>query len=124
MDLARIAREDGWWARYDDLGVGPYFDLEQEAKVITYYSTSFIYGLLQTDDYARAIIRGINPLMDDQEQKERVEARMRRQELTNGLAGPGSGAAGRGGPGPRSSARRRWAHSSGRSRTLRPQRRS
>jgi hypothetical protein len=42
---------------------------------------SFIYGLLQTDDYARAIIRGINPLMDDQVQKERVEARMRRQEL-------------------------------------------
>ncbi len=81
MDLARIAREDGWWARYDDLGVGPYFDLEQEAKAITYYSMSFIYGLLQTDDYARAIIRGINPLMDDQVQKERVEARMRRQEL-------------------------------------------
>src|ERR1700733_12828182 len=30
MDLARRARENGWWAHYDDLGVGPYFDLEQE----------------------------------------------------------------------------------------------
>jgi transcriptional regulator with XRE-family HTH domain len=81
MDLARRAREDGWWARYDDLGVGPYFDLEQEAKAITYYSMSYIYGLLQSDDYARAIIRSVYPLIDDQVLKERVEARMRRQEL-------------------------------------------
>lgn len=81
MDLARRAREDGWWAHYDDLGVGPYFDLEQEAKAITYYSMSYIYGLLQSDDYARAIIRGVYPHMDDQVLKERVEARIRRQEL-------------------------------------------
>jgi transcriptional regulator with XRE-family HTH domain len=81
MDLARRAREDGWWARYDDLGVGPYFDLEQKAKAITYYSMSYIYGLLQSDDYARAIIRSVYPLIDDQVLKERVEARMRRQEL-------------------------------------------
>lgn len=83
MDLARRAREDGWWARYDDLGirVGPYFDLEQEAKAITYYSMSFVNGLLQTDGYARAIIGAINPRMDDQVLKERVEARIRRQEL-------------------------------------------
>lgn len=83
MDLARRAREDGWWARYEDLGVevGPYFDFEQEAKAITYYSSSFIYGPLQTEEYARAIIRNAHPLMDDEVLKERVEARMRRQEL-------------------------------------------
>ena len=81
MDLARRAREDGWWAHYGDLGVGPYFDLEQEAKAITYYSMSYVYGLLQTDDYAGTIIRSIYPLMDDQVLKERVEARVRRQEL-------------------------------------------
>jgi transcriptional regulator with XRE-family HTH domain len=81
MDLARRALEDGWWARYDDLGVGPYFDLEQEAKAITYYSMSFIYGLLQTDEYAGAIIRSIYPLMDEQVLKGRLEARIRRQEL-------------------------------------------
>lgn len=82
-DLARRAREDGWWARYDDLGaeVGPYFDFEQEAKSITYYSMSFIYGPLQSDDYAKAIIRGVNPQIDDQVLKERVEARMRRHGL-------------------------------------------
>jgi transcriptional regulator with XRE-family HTH domain len=81
MDLARRAREDGWWAHYEDLGVGPYLDFEQEAKAITYYSMSYIYGLLQSDEYAGAIIRSIYPLMDDQVLKERVEARIRRQEL-------------------------------------------
>jgi transcriptional regulator with XRE-family HTH domain len=81
VDLARRAREDGWWAQYEDLGVGPYFDFEQEAKAITYYSMSYIYGLLQSDDYARAIVRSIYPLMDGQVLKERVEARIRRQEL-------------------------------------------
>jgi transcriptional regulator with XRE-family HTH domain len=65
-DLARRAREDGWWARYDDLGaeVGPYFDFEQEARNITYYSMAFIYGPLQTDDYAKAMIRGGCDAMD------------------------------------------------------------
>lgn len=88
MDLARRARENGWWAHYDDLGVGPYFDLEQEAKAITYYSMSYIYGLLQSDDYARAIIRGVYPHMDDQVLKERVEARIRRQELLERASRP------------------------------------
>jgi hypothetical protein len=67
--ISRI--EDRWWAHYEDLGVGPYFDLEQEAKAITYYSMSYIYGLLQTDGYARAIIRSVYPLMDNQVLKER-----------------------------------------------------
>ena len=42
---------------------------------------SYIYGLLQSDDYARAIIRSVYPLIDDQVLKERVEARIRCQEL-------------------------------------------
>lgn len=88
MDLARRAREDGWWAHYVDLGVGPYFDFEQEAKALTYFSMSFVSGLLQTDDYARAIIRAIYPQMDEQVLKERIEARMRRQELLDRLDRP------------------------------------
>ncbi len=88
MDLAREAREPGWWAHYDDLDVGPYLGLEQEAKSISYFSMSFVHGLLQTDDYARSIIRTINPLMSDQILKERVEARIRRQELLQRLDRP------------------------------------
>jgi transcriptional regulator with XRE-family HTH domain len=81
MSLARSAREEGWWARYDDLGVGPYLGLEQEAKAITYYSMTYVHGLLQTESYARSIIRAIYPQIAEQILKERVEARIQRQEL-------------------------------------------
>lgn len=81
MSLARGAREEGWWARYDDLGVGPYLGLEQEAKAITYYSMTYVHGLLQTESYARSIIRATYPQIAEQVLKERVEARIQRQEL-------------------------------------------
>jgi transcriptional regulator with XRE-family HTH domain len=82
MEMAREAREPGWWAQYDDLGnANAYLALEQGARAVTYYSLTFIHGLLQTEGYARSIIRSINPLMDDQVLKERVQARIRRQEL-------------------------------------------
>lgn len=81
MDLAREAREPGWWTLHGDLEVGPYLGLEEAAGSITYYSASFIHGLLQAEGYARSTIRAVNPLMDDQVLKERVEVRVRRQEL-------------------------------------------
>jgi transcriptional regulator with XRE-family HTH domain len=88
MELAREAREPGWWARYDDLSVGPYIGLEQEARSITYYSMIYVHGLLQTEAYARSIIRATYPLMDEQVLKERVEARIRRQDLLEGIDRP------------------------------------
>jgi transcriptional regulator with XRE-family HTH domain len=81
MDLARQAREPGWWTRYDDLGLSPYIGLEQEATSITHYSMYFLPGLLQTEDYARAIIKGIAPKIDPRILEQRVEARMRRQQI-------------------------------------------
>jgi transcriptional regulator with XRE-family HTH domain len=81
MSLARQAREAGWWYQYNDLGVGSYLGLELEATAITYYSMYFINGLLQTADYASAVIQGINPQIDPVVLEERVSARMRRQQL-------------------------------------------
>lgn len=57
--LARQANVPGWWHHYADLG--PYrFDtyaaLEQSATVIRTFETHYIPGLLQTADYARAVI--------------------------------------------------------------------
>jgi transcriptional regulator with XRE-family HTH domain len=88
MDLARSARGVGWWARYEDLGVGPYLGLEQEAKSITYYSVNSVHGLLQTEGYAQSVIRAVHPLIDEQVLKERVEARIRRQEQLNKVDRP------------------------------------
>jgi transcriptional regulator with XRE-family HTH domain len=81
MTLAREARAQGWWTQYDDLKLDPYIGLEQEATAITCYSMYYVPALLQTEEYARAIIRAVAPKMDPNVLQQRVEARLRRQEL-------------------------------------------
>lgn len=83
MDLARLAREPGWWSQYDAPVLSPYIGLEQEAVAISAYSMYFVPALLQTSDYARVTIRGIERKMDPAVLDQRVEARLRRQELLN-----------------------------------------
>ena len=80
MDLARLAREPGWWSQYDDV-LSPYIGLEQEAVVISAFSMYHVPALLQTGDYARVTIRGIERRMDPAVLDQRLEARLRRQEL-------------------------------------------
>jgi transcriptional regulator with XRE-family HTH domain len=81
MSLARGAREQGWWTQYEDLNLDPLIGLEQEAATITCYSMNYIPGLLQTEDYAREIITTIAPKMNPHTVEQRVEARLRRQQL-------------------------------------------
>jgi transcriptional regulator with XRE-family HTH domain len=81
MDLAREAREPGWWTQYDDLNLDPLIGLEQEAVAVTCYSINYIPGLLQTQDYARGIIETVAPKMDAKIVQQRTEARLRRQQL-------------------------------------------
>ena len=81
MDLARKAKESGWWKQYSDVGLEPYIGLEQDASAITSFATFYIPALLQTEEYARAVIKGIAPGMDPAILKERVEVRLRRQQL-------------------------------------------
>jgi len=80
MGLARQAREHGWWTQYDDLNLDSYFGLEQEATALTHFSMYFVHGLLQTEDYARAIIKAVNPKINPKVLDDRVEARLRRQQ--------------------------------------------
>ena len=81
MDLARKAREQGWWMQYDDLKLDTYIGLEQAASSITSYTMYYVPALLQTEAYAQAIIEAIAPKMDPRIQKQRVEARIRRQKV-------------------------------------------
>lgn len=81
MKLAREAREQGWWTQYDDLKLDPYIGLEQVAKSITTYTMYYIPALLQTEEYARAIITGIAQKISSEILQQRVEARLRRQQL-------------------------------------------
>jgi transcriptional regulator with XRE-family HTH domain len=81
MSLARQAREPGWWTQYDDLKLTPFIGMEQEAASITSFEMYFVPPLMQTESYARAIIRGIDRKIDSKILEQRVKARLRRQEL-------------------------------------------
>ena len=88
MKLTREAREQGWWTQYEDLDLYPYVGLEQDASSITAYSMYYMHALVQTEDYARAIIKAIAPKMDPGILQQRVEARLRRQELLERASPP------------------------------------
>jgi transcriptional regulator with XRE-family HTH domain len=60
VQLARDSRQKGWWHAFSDT-MQPqfvtYVGLESAASEIRIYEVSLIPGLLQTEDYARAVIR-------------------------------------------------------------------
>ncbi|MCS0636994.1 helix-turn-helix domain-containing protein [Streptomyces sp. LP05-1] len=59
----------------------PYITLEEAASGITDYSCTFLMGLLQTREYAEAVMRAAFPRETDEQISERVELRMRRQSV-------------------------------------------
>ena len=81
VELARRAREPGWWTRYEEPVFSPYLGLEQEAVAITAFSMFHVPALLQTRDYARSTIKSIERKIDPVVLSQRVEARLRRQAL-------------------------------------------
>ena len=88
MDLARGAKEQGWWHKFDDLAIESLIGLEVEAKKITSYESSVVPWAFQTEDYARAVIKGFLPNIEDRILNERVTARMTRQELLRSADAP------------------------------------
>jgi transcriptional regulator with XRE-family HTH domain len=88
MELAKDAYQPGWWTKYDDLKINPLIGLEQSATAITSFGMYFFPALLQSEDYARAIIKGIAPKIEEKILDGRVEARMERQELLQGPRPP------------------------------------
>jgi transcriptional regulator with XRE-family HTH domain len=58
-----------------------YISFESEASTISNYESLFIPGLLQTEDYTRAVIRGTLPHATDEQIENRVAARMERQAV-------------------------------------------
>src|SRR5262249_59499898 len=56
-----------------------YISFETEAASVRNYESLFVPGLLQTEDYARAAIRGGQPMVSQQEVEDHVQARLERQ---------------------------------------------
>jgi transcriptional regulator with XRE-family HTH domain len=84
VSLTKDAGKQGWLETYpaelpDEYTT--YIHFESEAKTIRNYESLFVPGLLQTEDYARAVVEGTLPLATSQQIEDRVRARLQRQEL-------------------------------------------
>lgn len=82
VQLARSARKKGWWRSYEDAlsdYFADYMELESEASSIINYEIDLIPGLLQTGDYAQAVIEAWEPDLDQETVKRRRELRLERQ---------------------------------------------
>jgi len=83
LGLAREANTPGWWQVYADIlpnWVEPYFGLEAAASFIREYELQFVPGLLQIEEYARAVIR-LGNLPSEDEVIRRAQARVSRQQI-------------------------------------------
>ncbi|RAY10745.1 transcriptional regulator [Actinomadura craniellae] len=81
VQLGRDARKRGWWSSYNDVFTGSYIGLEADARELRFFAPQLVPGLLQTPDYARAVIHAVRPDAPDEEVDRRIEARTARQTL-------------------------------------------
>jgi transcriptional regulator with XRE-family HTH domain len=81
VQIAREARMKGWWHLYGAVLTGAYVGLEAAAARIRAYEAQLVPGLLQTDDYSRAVIRAARPDISHDELDRRLQVRMTRQAL-------------------------------------------
>ena len=83
-DMAREGHRKGWWSIYDDVlpsGFDIYVGLEAEASGLRSYETDVVHGLLQTTEYALAVLREMRPRDNDDQLARGVDLRMQRQRL-------------------------------------------
>ncbi|MBK3576755.1 helix-turn-helix transcriptional regulator [Streptomyces sp. MBT65] len=85
-------RTRGWWEEYRDVLPPEFLDLaelENHARFIQVIATAHVPGLLQTEEYARAVFGYWVPPLPDSELELWVAYRMRRQQiLSRGSAVP------------------------------------
>ena len=84
VQLARDARRKGWWRAYGRV-LPPWFEayvgLESDAARLHDFQPSVVPGLLQTEDYARAVMRGAPDAGCAEDIDQQVALRMRRQAI-------------------------------------------
>jgi transcriptional regulator with XRE-family HTH domain len=87
LELASEGKRSAWWQSLN-LPYSRYVGLEAEASVISDYRLDAMPGLLQTADYAHAIVKAAVPRWVPQIVKERVDARLARQQILNRQENP------------------------------------
>jgi transcriptional regulator with XRE-family HTH domain len=81
VQLSREARKKGWWHAYNEVFTGSFVGLESDASALHTFQALLVPGLLQTEDYMRAVIRAIRPDHGEDEVKRRVAGRLARQKM-------------------------------------------
>ncbi len=84
ITLLREAGQRGWMQPYHSELPEVYSDyigFEVQARSVSNYESLFVPGLLQTEAYARAQLRGTLPTASEEEIESRVEARIGRQSI-------------------------------------------
>ena len=76
--LALEGKKQGWWDSYD-LDFDTYVGLENEATELKYYQSTIVPGLLQTADYARAMLDVSVPKLAPARIDELLEVKLTRQ---------------------------------------------
>ncbi|GAA1032228.1 helix-turn-helix transcriptional regulator [Virgisporangium ochraceum] len=84
VDRLREANSPVWWQAHADVVPGwfqRYLNLEPTAALIRAFEVQFVPGLLQTEDYARAVVRLGHPFASAEEVEKRVRLRLDRQQI-------------------------------------------
>jgi hypothetical protein len=87
LELRTLARQRGWWSQYPtlfDSEVQRLYGLEAGAHSLQDYESLLVPGLLQTADYAAAIMKPAVTIRQV-EVEQRVAARLKRQERLTGI---------------------------------------
>ena len=91
VQLAREARRKGWWHTYGRVlptWFEAYIGLESEAVRLRDFQSLVMPGLLQTEDYARAVLRAAPHAGSSAEIDRQVALRMERQKVLSQAAPP------------------------------------
>ncbi|MEV4568918.1 helix-turn-helix transcriptional regulator [Nonomuraea sp. NPDC049419] len=91
LDLVSTANEPGWWHRFNDVlptWFQAYVGLEEAAARIRTYEVQFVPGLLQTKEYARAVVTAGAAGIGAEEIARRVDLRLERQRMFDRPDGP------------------------------------
>ncbi|MFE7167103.1 MULTISPECIES: helix-turn-helix domain-containing protein [Streptomyces] len=80
MQMAKDSRQQGWWHSFGDIPYSVYIGLETDAASLRVYDPQVVPGLLQTRQYAEALIAGALPETAAADIEKRVQVRLRRQE--------------------------------------------
>ena len=83
LTMVREGNRKEWWEGRRTLHpkFGSYLGLESVATTLQNYHTHLVHGLLQTPDYARAMLRAARPELLEHEIDQLVQFRLRRQQV-------------------------------------------